>query len=397
MQTHRKNATAPVDLRSESISRRSKIGKKSAAMAALLASMFSNNAQERLPLKIAPEDRGVKIEKIADGKSIRLSPSGGMHPMFYSYGPVMSRSNFWSTIPGVADPGYVNKGSVTTSISFSQAEKKTYFKACYPDFSYTNFNGFVRLPAGVPREQLTTLAVWLHGDVGANAGYISEFTNKGGAMLDRQTLVSYFPSGPGIAPAYSAGHSWWSGETGPQAQDYAYLLDGIKACKDLVPTIKKVKIIGASQGVRTAVGLVQLYPEQFDGLLIIAGLNSTSVIEAYVEAQNGGKPVSFSRPVPVVGIASTHDEVKAYSNLPPICRWFAAANGFTGSSVTNATRRDYYDSVPGVDSSVIEMGDHVRFILCDAKDHLSTFGFSTNGENVIYGQFIRDGLLPGNE
>ncbi len=225
----------------------------STALFIFLGSMLSNNAQERLPLKMAPEDQGIKIERIAGSQSIKLSPSSSAHPLFYKFGTVMNGS-WLNVISGKADPAYVNEGAVTTSPNLGL--EKLFFKAVYPDFS--KFNGFVRLPAGVPQDQLTTLAVWLHGDVGANAGYISEVTLGDGATLDKQNLVSYFPSAPGVKTSNKPGDSYWSGSDGPQAQDYAYLLAGIKACKDLVPTIKKVKVIGASQGVPTAVGLVQL-------------------------------------------------------------------------------------------------------------------------------------------
>lgn len=163
----------------------------------------------------------------------------------------------------------------------------------------------------------------------------------------------------------------------------------------MVPTLKEVKLLAYSDGVGTAIGFAHLYPEQIDGLLLFAGYNNSSTAR-YAELQAGGSPVRYERPIRTVGIASPRD-TEFFSEIRTACNWFAAANGFAANPATNSVKRDYNRFVNGVDSTVVEMGEHVRFIISDASDHSSSMFNSPNGTRVLFGRFLKEGMMPGSE
>jgi hypothetical protein len=361
-----------------------------AAVVIALAATHASFAQERLPLKITPESQGVRIEGTQATRSLRLSPLGEMRPLYYSSTFSLTNAHRkWATIPGIADPDYVNGRSLTLT-NLPDAPTAKFIQAVYPDFS--KLNGFVRLPAGIPRDRLTTLAVMLHPSLGVtNAGLA--FEQQLGPVCDKYSLVSYFPSALAVDPSDG---SFWRGQDGPQAPDYASVLDGITACKILIPSIERVKIAAYSRGVETAIGLVQLWPEKFDGLLIISGYDNPATA-AYAKRINAGEPVRFSQPFPVVGLASPRDEYSTFGGIRAACAWFAEANGLTATYVTNSVKRDYIQSVPGVDGAVVKMGQSVRFIIHDAKNHYDSLFLSDAGFEELFGKFIREGNLPATE
>ena len=211
-------------------------------------------------------------------------------------------------------------------------------------------------------------------------------------MFDQYKIPSYFPSAlndPGQG-------SLWNGLDGPQASDYAGLMDGIKLCKTLVPTIESVSLVGLSQGGATAIGATLLYPDQVSTLLVISGLNNQKIAD-YVKTLSGSLPVLFEKPIPAVFMSSPHDEYGTFQEMKTASGMFAALNGFTGTAVTNAVQRDYIKAPAGNDSTVVEMGSHTRFIMHTAKNHYDSTFLSDNGFEVLVNRYLNGRLLPGDE
>ena len=351
----------------------------------------------------APEDLGARIERLSD-LSLKVTPVSSVLPLYYrrAQDPVGEYVMFYiqrtTSVLGVERAkGYAAERTLfldpTNATASVQLWQPVYAK-------HSKLNGFVRIPYETPRKELKTLVVLLHpylANVHATNNAFTWETDHGmGPVCDKYRFVSYFPN--------TSSGSVWNGKDGPQASDYAVIMSGIRMCRSLVPTIEKVKVVGYGPGVETAMGLAQIWPGVFDSLLLICGGNfRTTSIESYAKYVNGGKPVVYNPPVPVVILNSYQENVNGYGSavkMKAAVEWFAAANGFTGTPVINPIKRDYMSSKEGEDSTITEYGEYVRYIVTDIPNVMGSWApglLNNGGFDILFRRFLKEGKLPGDE
>ncbi|MGE3310687.1 MAG: hypothetical protein AB7O66_12015 [Limisphaerales bacterium] len=353
-------------------------------LAAALTSWLSlspSPAQQRIPISPLPEDQGITIRRSTSG--VTLSSSGRLHPLFYrSTADLNLPPGRWTRIASPANTNWVDRGEIAVQTT---AEKQN-FLAAYGNPA--THNGFVRIPTNRPSDDLRTGVIVLHpSTLGPNSGAV--FEEEIGPECDRAGLVSSFPS---AQERPNNGDNRWNWQLGPQASDFKHIHNVAVEMRRLVPTVEEITLAGYSDGVAPAIGFTQLYPERVARVLLIAGFNNPGTARFAVD-RNGGAPIRYARPIPVVGLVSRNDP-EFYPEILSACRWFAEANGFTGQPVTNAVKVDLNAKVPGVDATIVAYGPHVNFIISDARTHEDSTYESSNGFRVLYGDFLAKGTMP---
>jgi len=347
--------------------------------------VMSSLGQERLPIEVSPGDRVVQAQRSPDG-SVTLSSSGGFHPTAFlvATNPSLSRVR-WRAVTSPGDADWVYHGRVTVP---SSALNQYFAVSYFPD--PLKHNGFVRLPANRPKEELRSGVVVLHPtQLGMNSG--KAFEDEIGPFCDIAGLASMFPS----AHNSDGQQNRWNGRSGPGASDYKLLYNSIMAMKQSVPAIEEVTLAAYSDGVETAIGFTQMYPQIVRRLFLVAGFNNPRT-EQFALAQNNGQPVRFDPPLKVVGVVADRD-TEFFPEIKKACEWFAAANGFFGEPTTDPVERDYNAKAPGPDAMILSYGPHVRMIRYGTKvrTHEDSTYESENGFRVFYDRFLRQGIMPG--
>jgi len=78
--------------------------------------------------------------------------------------------------------------------------------------------------------------------------------------------------------------------------------------------------------------------------------------------------------------------------------WFARANGgYDGTRVTNSIREDFLSPIPGIDSTIIKLGDYVRLITFSGGKHIDSLSFGDHALEVFFDGFFKKGKFPGDE